>query len=91
MQNAKLEMNYYGIIIHTQVWTVGCSTQTRLTTQVMKLNQMNQSHNPDKQKVGELIMLCYVTISLIYKEKPTIKSLDLTLYIILLVYEYDSV
>ena len=40
-----------------QYWTVGCSTQRRLTTQVMKLNQMNQSHNPDKQKVGELIML----------------------------------
>ena len=49
----------------------------------MKLNQMNQSHNPDKQKVGELIMLCYVTISLIYKEKPTIKFLDLTLIIII--------
>ena len=36
-----------------------------------------------KSRRVDYVMLCYVTISLIYKEKPTIKSLDLTLTIII--------
>ena len=34
-----------------------------------------------KSRRVDYVMLCYVTISLIYKEEPTIKSPDLTLII----------